>query len=78
MASRIFGSFSVCLRFYMYTVNSGVFFFFLNYTHQLDLYSTWLEYLILREEILIIIKCFSIETLIINIYNKDIAKHNCT
>lgn len=50
----------------------------LNYTHQLDLYSTWLEYLILREEILIIIKHFSIETLIINIYNKDIAKHNCT
>lgn len=53
-------------------------FFFLNYTHQLDLYSTWLEYLILREEILIIIKHLSIETLIINIYSKDIAKHNCT
>lgn len=45
----------------------------LNYTHQLDLHSTWLEYLILREEILIIIKHFSTETLIINIYNKDIA-----
>lgn len=72
MASMLF-----CILQCLLEINSGVF-FFLNYTHQLDLYSTWLEYLILTEEILIIIKHFSIETLIINIYSKDIAKHNCT